>query len=483
MEIQTTYELERAALASLIQYNEYIPDVNAFIKPEIFSDKVHQTLYTLITTAYQQIGKVDNVLLTTHAKSLGINKICDIDIYSYVEILGSIPVNKDLIVSEYYRELFKFFVLRRTYKALTDCQNFIKANKNKEIKDVIPELDKKLQEAVNLESEADVEFHDLYGEMESLIKSRAEIEGEFCIWSGFNTFDKWYGGFPYGSLNIFAAPSKVGKSTWMLALARNAVSIPKNNCKCLFIDTELENHDVTFRAASAMTGVNEWFYRTGNFKNNQNFINKSEPVWDYANRMKGLITHAYVADKSIDKVASIIRRWHAKYVKKGEAALIIVDYLKLGENEGSLDEWQQMGIKTNALKKLATALPMTAIVSAVQTNEQGNVAQSARIKWFASNVYKLERKTPELITEHGEKFGTHILSEIVIRNQGEVAHGANNLIKCQIGEGKYIYKPNFINYNCSNFNVEESGTLADVLQDTAGQLDLEKDPYQDKASF
>lgn len=477
MEIQTK-ELERVALAGLLQCNEVIPDVMAFIKPEIFAEKVHQVLFNLIITAYQQIGKVDEILLVTHAKSLGISNIYDIDIYSYVEVLRNTPVNTDLIVSEYYRELYKFFILRRTYRALGECQKYITHNRSKSISEVIPELDKKLQEAVTLESESEVEFHDIFGEMEGLIKDRAEIEGDFCILSGFDIFDRWYGGFPYGSLNIFAAPSKVGKSTWLLALARNAVTIAKNNCKCLFIDTELENHDVTFRAASSITGVNEWYYRTGNFKKNKNFVSKSEEAWEYGNKMRGLVTHAYVADKGIDKVTSIIRRWHAKYVKKGEAALVIVDYLKLGSDEGSIEEWQQMGIKTNALKKLATALPMTSIVSAVQTNEQGGVAQSARIKWFASNVYKLERKTPEMISEHGERFGTHTLSEIVIRNQGQEAHGANNLVKCENADGRPFYKQNYINYDCTNFKVSEKGTLQTIMESTAGQLQPEEDPYK-----
>ncbi len=234
-----------------------------------------------------------------------------------------------------------------------------------------------------------------------------------------------------------------------------------------------------------MTDEKEWLFRTGNFKKHRNVVSKTENVWDYGRKMQGAVQHAYVANQNISQVSSVIRRWHAKFVKPGQAALVIVDYLKLGENEGDLDEWQRMGIKTDVLKKLAAALPQTAIVTAVQTNQQGNIAQSGRIAWFCNNAYKLIRKDPDEFSMDGEKFGSHKLVELFIRNQGEEGSGTNSLVKVQSGDGKVQWRSNYINYQFENFSVSERGTYEDALNASAGQLEPESDldPYDENGRF
>lgn len=473
-----TKELERICLASLLQYNEKIGDFVNVIKSEFFVERVHSTLFQLIVAAYQEHSRCDSILLVTHAKALGISTINDYDIYSYIEVLNSMAVGKESI-DDYFKELVKFHVLRKTHFALGDCQKFIKSNLLKPVEEILPELEKKLTEAVNLESDGTVEFSDLYGEIEQRIKSRAESESNFCILTGYKLFDLWYGGMPYESLNIVAAPAKVGKSTFLLNVAVNASQIKNNNCKVLYLDTELSTNDVSFRTASSHTMVNEWEFRTGNFVKNKQSVSKSEYLWDFAHTMKGKIFHAYTGDTGASGLVSICRRWHAKYIKPGEAALIIIDYLKLGNEGSDLKEWEEMGKKTNALKQLASSLKCTSILTATQTNEQGSVAQSARLKWFCSNCWRLERLSPEEVTMFGTK-NSHKLTEIVIRNQGEHAHGANNLVKVQMGDGKYKYMPNYINYNIDKFKMAEIGSFEDTLNSMAGQLEPENsaDPYE-----
>ncbi len=476
-----TKELERVCLASLIQHNEAIPDLMGIIKPEHFTEKLHRDLYRLIMSLYQETGNVDEILLVTKAKSIGMTTINDYSVADYVlEVLRYMSVNIEEIPN-YFRELAGFFIKRRTYSALGECQQDIKKNLAKPLHEILPELEKKISEALNLETEGSVEFNDLYGDMEAVVKERAESESDFCILSGFETFDKKYGGFPYGSLYIFAAPAKTGKSTWLLQIAKNAAKIAKNNCKVLFLDTELLFSDVVFRNVASLTDEKEWLFRSGHFRNNKNIVSKTEHLWEESRKMAGMIKHAYVANQNISQVSSVIRRWHAKHVRPGEAALVIVDYLKLGENEGDLDEWQRMGIKTDVLKKLAAALPQTAIVTAVQTNQQGNIAQSGRIAWFCSNAYKLIRKDPDEFSSDGEKFGSHKLVELFIRNQGEEGSGTNSFVKVQSGDGKAQWRPNYINYDFDNFEVRERGTYEDVLNANAGQLEPEdtSDPYED----
>lgn len=476
MEYKISQEAERLCLSSLLKFNKKISDISHLIKPEYFSDKSNGVVYSLICELYAEKGLVDESLLLLKLNSLKISEINSIDVKDYLDILIAIPVREEFFES-YFLELVKFFRLKKCYKILTDTRSYITSNLSLNASTVFHEIDKRLSEATTSDIEGDVDFVDLFGEMEQEIKDRAEQTIPAGLETGHKIFDSWYGGLYFGDLYVFAAPAKKGKSTFLNDLALRAIRHEINNVRVLFLDTELESFRVMTRSVAARTGVNEWYFKQGKFKHNKEIVSLTEKVWEENKDLKGRMTHVYVANRTIDEISSICKRWYARYVKPGESALIIYDYIKLtGEKvSDSWKEYQVIGEKTDKLKKLASLLPNTCIATSVQINAGGDIAMSQQLKWFASNVYKLEPKTPEEITKHGEKYGTHKLIEIATRNQGEQAKGMNNLVKMIDNKGKTLYTNNYICFDFKNFKVEEVATLEDILATSTEQIELEEE--------
>jgi hypothetical protein len=241
-------------------------------------------------------------------------------------------------------------------------------------------------------------------------------------------------------------------------------------CRALVLDTEMSTIDMKFRIASSITGIPVWHLETGNWKKNVNLFNKFE---ESKNKIKGLsnqVDHLQVAGKPIEEVASIVKRWYFSKVGRGNQCVIVYDYIKLtGESDKNKQEYQLIGDKVNALKELCLELNVP-ILTACQLNRSAEngvddssaISQSDRLQWYASFVAIFRRKSVEEIADDGIEFGSHKLIPLATRFQGKDSAGHHDLVR--IKEGKKIkYAPNYISFNINNFNVEETGTLEDIL--------------------
>lgn len=479
-------ETERACLASLIHYNEIVPDVSAFVKPDYFYASVNGTIFSLIVATYQEKGSVDRIMLVTRLRQIGISDIDGLDVYRYIDVIYNTPTLIEHSL-DYFRELVKFHFLRKTYKSLISAQLYIKNNLKKPLSEVIAGVSGLVTEAATGNIDEDDKIVDIYGELANELSNRAESGNEPALYTDFPIFDKWYGGLYMGDMYVFAAPAKRGKSTFLNCLAYNVVKNKKNNCKVLFLDTELESWRVMCRSASAITGINEWYFKNGKFKYDSEMVGKVHTMFNEIDPLKNKIYHKYIGNKPIDEIISICRRWYSKNIKDNENLLIIYDYIKLDSSgTGLSDHWkeyQAIGEKTDRLKKFASDMPRTAIATSIQTNANCDIAMSNQLKWFASNVYILKPKEPEEIQNEGIEFGTHRLVEVVTRNQGEEAKGLKNLIKVKTADGKEKYIPNYINLDMENFKFVEKGTYADIVTYNAEKLKAKAGGNEDDIDF
>lgn len=467
-------ETERACLSSLISYNSYIADVMAFVKPDFFAVDVHSTIYSLITSLYQEKGSLDTVLLASKLQQLGIYEVKGLDIFRYLEVISNSPINKDHVL-DYFKELVKYHFLRKTDSKLHEALKHIHSHTEDPLNKIIDKVSAIVTEAAtgNLDEDAD-RIVDLYGELSEELSRRANEKPNPSLITNFPVFDSWYGGIALGDLFVFAAPAKRGKSTFLNYLCYKIADEPKNNVQVLYLDSEMESWRISCRAASSLTGINEWEFKTGKFAENPTSVSKVNQMYKDIESVKGKIHHLYIGNRPIEEVISICRRWYSKHVRPGQKALIAYDYIKLdaGKSQvgGGWQEYQEIGEKTDCLKKFASSLPDLAVVSSIQTNAGGDIASSQRLKWFASNVFILKPKELEQIQEDGVEFGTHVLQEVCTRVQGEDAKGMNNLIKVKTRDGTEEYRQNYINFNFSKFKVEEKGTYETILMQRGKQL-------------
>jgi replicative DNA helicase len=451
-------ETEKACLGSAIKYQQELPDILPLIGVDDFYFSAHKTIYSCIKNLASD-GKVfDTVLLTSQLQSLGLSNIDGIDIHDYVSSLANLDGVARASFYEHFKTLHKYYNARKLVDSAKEQIKFVEANLDKNSSDLIGGVEKIFASEVNTYQQ-DNEPIDLCASLKEEIEGRGNTPQEDGIVNPYEQFRRFFGNFLFGALYVFCAPAKNGKSTLLSDLAKKCTK--KDEVKCLYLDTELTTIQQKNRLAASLSGVNEYYIRTGKYRLDAEMTRKVRAIWPTVEKMIGCMDHIYVAGKPIDEIVSMVRRWYFKNIRKGMKALIIYDYIKLtGEKvSDSWKEYQVIGEKATKLKDLAQELK-SPILAAIQTNQGGNVAMSSQIKWFADLVAIFRKKEPDEIQKDGPQFGTHRMEITESRNQGEDAMGFTDIVKMPSGE----YERFRLNFELKNFAVEEKGSLMDVAE-------------------
>jgi replicative DNA helicase len=459
--LNTPQEQERACLACFLQYSNNLPDYNGVLKSNHFENKVHAAIYTAMTVVYANAGTIDAVLVSEKLMAIGLKQFEDLNIFEYLETLSQMLVKEESL-PHYISNIIKYDFARKADKAFDNGKKEIRDSIDKPLPQLAVIIENALKTAgtENVANEEDP--IDVFSVMPDWVMKWGQTQRPTFLKVPWPVFTKLYGGLSFGDLYVIAAPPKVGKSTIVNFLAYSVAGELDNNCKVLVLDTELETERIVARNLASISNVNEFKIKNGLFKNNISESNRVASAFNVLDKYKNRVYHKYVANKSIDEVLSIARRWHAKNVKPGETCLIVYDYLKSTQEniKDAFAGYELLGMKTDKLKKLASELPFTSCLTAVQTNRNNETAMSSQIEWHCSNMYRLEKKTADEISEFGKEFGTHKLVEVRARVQGEFAQGADNYVKKVTSDGD-VYVTNFINLKIDNFNVTECGSLED----------------------
>ena len=189
-------------------------------------------------------------------------------------------------------------------------------------------------------------------------------------------------------------------------------------------------------------------------------------------------------------------------VGRGNPCLIAYDYVKLtGERVGqNWREDQAIGDKIDKLKKLSEEIDAP-LITAMQLNRQGgergasgivddssSIATSDRMQWFASFVALFRRKTPDEIAEDNEfdehgnlvrDYGTHKLIPVKTRFQGRNAAGHHDLVRRVNDNDRIYYEPNCLYFKVDNFNVQERGSLRELVQNQSERFEAQDSESSD----
>ncbi len=463
-----SHEIERICLSSLINYSKDCVDFLPHIDENHFVEDVHSSMFLVLKNLVLAGEHIDITILADKMTSLGIKFIEDIHIFDYIKSLKHFNSVNQESIPEYFKSLHKYFNARELESTAIKISSFVKENIKDSSQQLIAGVEKIFAEKINhYSSDADPKdlFKDLMEEIELLGNSPQE-DGVNCP---YESLRKYFGNFLNGGLYIFAAPAKNGKSTLLMDILRKTCKPQK--VRGLYLDTELTTMEQRTRVVAAMSGVNEYYIRTGNFRRDKVMYNAVRETWPKVKSMEDSIDHLYVAGKPIDEITSLIRRWYYKNIHDGVKPIIIYDYIKLtGEKvSDSWKEYQVIGQKTDKLKQMAQELQCP-IIAAIQTNAENDVAMSKQIKWFCNTLAMFRKKTPDELEFCGDKFGSHIMTITESRNQGEAALGFSDVVK--LPDGKF--KRFFLNFDLKNFNVEDRGTLLDVVELKQANFEMEE---------
>jgi replicative DNA helicase len=476
-------EVEKNCVAGILRFPNIITDLPSEITPEDFSLEVHKVIFSVIRNISLNGQRPDTVLVADHIRNLGYMVKDDFNIYEYVEALSIIQISEKAVFS-YFQELKKYSICRNIDETALVMREALRHNLTRPAPDIIHAIDKIYNKQLDLYSRRDEEVVDIYSRMETLLLERASnpVE-EMGIATPFPVFNRYFGGLRPGNVYVWASRPGEGKST-LLNYISNQIALKNNKIKVLYLDTEMETNDIILRMAATMCDVPMWYLDTGNWAKNPEMYRKVMAAMKLikANRSPNFF-HRYVANVNIDEVISIIRRWYYSTCKRlGEdtQAIIVYDYLKLTGERVNADnkEYQIIGEKVNKLKDIVTVIGAP-LLTAVQVNRTGVnsnksgeqttdddsiIALSDRIKWFCTYLGIFRHKTYLEIDADGPQFGTHAMFTLKGRFQGRESQGHLDFVKIEREGQKPAYRPNYINYNITNFGVEERSCLRDMLK-------------------
>lgn len=215
-----------------------------------------------------------------------------------------------------------------------------------------------------------------------------------------------------GELIIFGAEQKQGKSMMLLNCA---VDLLKNHYKVLYLDSELNSRLFTCRMVSHLTGIEFRRVRSGQYDDEERQRINEAIAW-----LKTCdFTHIYMPVFDEQSIYTTVKKvFHTQGVD-----VLIVDYLKSGDEKDAFASYQSLGGLTNTLKNKIAGDMNIAAIGAAQATSTGKLADSAKIARNASTIIMLQDKTPEEIAADGEACGNKKLFVRFNRNGAQMSEG------------------------------------------------------------
>jgi replicative DNA helicase len=465
-------QVERHVLAGLIVHPEIFTEVDRYIDEKDFHNQVHHTIFGVLRSMLSEKLEIDKSLLTDKIVSMNIRFKDEIDIPRYISDMTFTQVKPDGVIQN--AQLLKKYRIRRDLRN-TGLELVNHAHKcgNEEVDEIISTSDQIYNQKIqgySLDDDPVDVFENIADVVEERGNNPVEDIGVPTPWPEFNSL---YGGLRAGNIYAICSRPGHGKTTWINEICLKTAY--NNKIPCLMLDTEVATIDIQFRMAAAVTGIPFHYLETGKYRKNKKMYAQWQKAGPDLGKYEG-VKHIHVANKNIDQICTLVRRWHLSKVGRGNPCIISYDYIKLtGEKiANNWSEWQAIGDKIDRLKKLSEEINAPVIV-AMQLNKGGEAngtsprddsssfAQSDRLQWFASYTGIFRRKTNEEYAEDGEEFGTHKLITLKSRFQGPAAVGHQDIVRRRLPNGTVRYQSSYLNYQVANFEVEERGSLRHII--------------------
>ncbi len=446
------------------------------LKPEVFYDPRHQVIFAAIIKLYESNHPVDLMTVIQELKKEEKLGLAGGDHYIIELTMG---VSSSAHIEYHVRVILEKFILR----SLINVSANVIDNSYKESTDVFELLDKAEQSFFEITNGTIKKGFDtansLVKQAIETIKSLKDKEGLSGIPSGFKDIDKETGGWQNSDLIIIAARPAMGKTAFLLSMARN-IAVHHKIPLALF-SLEMASVQLITRMISSETGISSEKLRKGQM---------SDDEWQ---RLFSNVSELENAPLYIDETPSLsvfdFRAKCRRLVMQHGVKIIMVDYLQLmtansgGKATGNRE--QEIAMISRSLKAIAKELNVPVIAlsqlsRSVETRtgkrpqlsdlrESGAIEQDADIVSFIfrPEYYKITTWDND---EEGQQTSTENQAEIIIakHRNGATADVRLSFIK---NLGKFtdldLYGDHY-GYQPSNFDKMEG--------DGFGRVTISSDP-------
>ena len=348
-------ELEEAVLGALMLEKDALANVIEILKPEMFYKEVNQNVFQAIFNLFNRTQPVDILTVTNELKSMGLLEVTGGPYYvaqltSRVVSAANIEYHSRIIIQKYIqRELIRLSgeVINEAYEDTTDVFELLdKAERNLfNVSDA--NLRRKYQDMPTIIREA-------FEEMEHARKAAEEgAQSVRGVPSGFTQLDRVTAGWQKSDLIIIAARPAMGKTAFVLSMARNAAidfRIP-----VAVFSLEMSALQLVMRLISMESELPSDVLRRGTLEEYQ---------WIQLNsRLKNLESAPIFIDDTPALSIFELRAKARRLVAQHGIQLIIVDYLQLmsagADSRGNRE--QEISSISRSLKVLAKELNVPVI--------------------------------------------------------------------------------------------------------------------------
>jgi replicative DNA helicase len=392
---------ERAVLSYCFRAISNYHVIASKLSSKDFLNSDHQTLWVLFgQLVKRRISQLDVALVVGEADTQGV--LGSLGGIKYIQSIANMELGDDNLrfyVDKVLDSSTKYQLYSRLNVNLQSIYNDAK-NEDRLAIDMIGSATSEIM-SISMQSKAVGEAINLGDHVDAYIEARKtqaiEISG---LSTGFPILDKRIDGLPPGTLTVFCARPKNGKSTFLSTVGKHVALFSRK--PVLYVDTEMSFEEWMPRIISMISGVPERRIKHGGYSEQEYYnIQQAQKLIK-----QGKFFHEYMPGYSIDRLMALYKKY--KYVENIELA--VFDYIKAppGANFSNKKEHQLLGDVTTALKDLAGELQVP-VLCANQINRQDDVADSDRILRYADVLIFFKKKKKEDIDKVGLAGGTYKL--------------------------------------------------------------------------
>jgi replicative DNA helicase len=310
-------DLEEAVLGAVMIENKAVNEVIDLLRPEMFYKESHQRIFSAVQQLFNKSEPIDMLTVANELKSTSELDIIGgpyfiTQLTNKVASAANINFHARIIVQKYIqRELISISsdIIKDAYEDTTD---------------VFELLDKAEQ---NLFGVSESNLRRGTEEMSSLIrlaKQQIEVAGESKdglsgVPSGFNDLDRLTSGWQASDLVILAARPGMGKTAFVLSMARNmAVNFKR---PIAMFSLEMSATQLVTRLIASESEIPQQKLRKGNL---------SESEWEQLNSKISTLTEAPIFIDDTPALSVFELRAKCRRLKQQHnIELVIIDYLQL----------------------------------------------------------------------------------------------------------------------------------------------------------
>lgn len=339
-------ELEEAVLGALMLERDAAVAVQEVLQPEAFYKETHQIIYRAITDLSMELNPIDLYTVTEKLKQK--RQLATVGGASFLAQLTQ-KVGSAAHVEFHAKIIAQKYVQRELIRASTEIQKR-SYDESMDVTDLIDSAESEIFKVAEGHIKRDVQkSKDILAKTLNIIEEAKKMEGTFSgVQTGFTQLDRLTLGWQPSDLIIVAARPSMGKTAFVLSMARNiTVDFEK---AVAFFSLEMSSTQLMMRLIVTESGLSSSDIRSGRINSEQ---------WkelEKATKPLGMAP-LFIDDTpalSIFEFRSKARRLKKQY----DIQLIIIDYLQLmtGTAETKGNREQEVASISRSLKAIAKEL-------------------------------------------------------------------------------------------------------------------------------